>query len=309
MTEVSRKILESYQVRKSKKQKLAFYELLKSHYPQLQTQAGGFPKSRNLLLGDPEKARILLSAHYDTCARLPFPNFVTPKRPAISVGYGLLIAIPFIIVLVLLNVLAAVLFVNPMVNYWVSLLTYLVFLWLILCGPANRNNANDNTSGVVTLLEIYEELTPQEKENVCLIFFDNEEKGLMGSGYFRKKYKKQIPNKLLLNFDCVGDGEHILLGVSKKAQREYMAKLPQYYPQEDGMQVLVEKLNKLYYPSDQAGFPMAVAVAALRKKKGIGYYMNRIHTGRDTICKEENISYLKKHTLELIRRENNTSLS
>ena len=131
----------------------------------------------------------------------------------------------------------------------------------------------------------------------------------MGSGYFRKKYKKQIRNKLLLNFDCVGDGEHILLGVSKKAQREYMAKLPQYYPQEDGMQVLVEKLNKLYYPSDQAGFPMAVAVAALRKKKGIGYYMNRIHTGRDTICKEENISYLKKHTLELIRRENNTSLS
>ena len=88
MTELSKKILDAYQVRKTRKQKQAFTALLQQHIPNLQVQKMGFPKSHNLVVGDPKTAKVLLTAHYDTCAWLPFPNFITPKRPVISILYS-----------------------------------------------------------------------------------------------------------------------------------------------------------------------------------------------------------------------------
>jgi hypothetical protein len=35
---------------------------------------------RNIVIGNPDTAKVLYTAHYDTCARLPFPNFITPKN-------------------------------------------------------------------------------------------------------------------------------------------------------------------------------------------------------------------------------------
>ena len=78
MTELSREIFNRFQVRKTKKQKLAFIALLQKHIPSLQVQEAGLAKSRNLIVGDPQTAKVILGAHYDTCARLPFPNFITP---------------------------------------------------------------------------------------------------------------------------------------------------------------------------------------------------------------------------------------
>ena len=74
MTPLSNEILENYQVRKNNKQKLAFIDLLQKHFPQLVIEESRFPKCRNLVIGDPEKAKGCLTAHYDTCARAPFPT-------------------------------------------------------------------------------------------------------------------------------------------------------------------------------------------------------------------------------------------
>jgi len=300
MTELSRTILEKYQVRKSKKQKLAFAELLRSYIPQLQVQEGGFPRNRNLIVGDPATAKVILGAHYDTCARLPFPNFITPKKPLIAIAYGILIALPVIAVMFLVNFLTALIFWDPLLNYWVTLLLYLAIMYLMLAGPANKHTANDNTSGVITLLEIYQKMDPQMRSEVCFVFFDNEEAGLLGSGYFRKKYKKSVKNTLMINFDCVSDGDHFLLGISKNANQKYRVAIARAFTPEGNKQVLLENLKKIYYPSDQAGFPTAIAVAALKYKKPFGYYMDKIHTKRDTVFDEQNITYLADRTLQLI---------
>ena len=63
---------------------------------------------------------------------------------------------------------------------------------------------------------------------------------------------------------------------------------------------MLENLKKVYYPSDQAGFPMAIAVAALKYKKPFGYYMDRIHTKRDTVFDRSNIAYLTERTVAFI---------
>ena len=95
MTELSQEILRDWQIRKTKAQKLRFIEFLQSRLPGLAVEEGGWPRCRNLVLGDPENADVIFTAHYDTCARLPFPNFITPKNLLIYLLYQLLILIPF----------------------------------------------------------------------------------------------------------------------------------------------------------------------------------------------------------------------
>ena len=300
MTELSRLILGEYQIRKTAAQKDRFIALMQQHFPQLQVEVSGFPKSRNLILGDVENAKVLLSAHYDTCAALPFPNFITPKKPILSILYSVLIVLPAIFLVMVFSALLGLFVKDFWAAYLITLAMYGVIIWLMIAGPANKHNANDNTSGVITLLEIYHKLSEEEKKNVALVFFDNEEKGIMGSGQFRRKHKKRIKEQLLINFDCVSDGDHFLFGVSKKANAKYRVGLAQSFTSTENKHVMLERLNKVYYPSDQAGFPVAVSVAALKYKKFPGYYMNRIHTKNDTVFDEDNIEYLAQRTAQFI---------
>ena len=303
MTPVIKTILTEYEVRKTAGQRRAFRQwltpILQENGWAVREEKGAFGV-RNLVIGDPDTAKVIYTAHYDTCVRLPFPNFITPKRPLLSVGYTFLIVIPVIALIFLVNWVLGMFVADPLVRYWISLVIYFAFLFILLGGPANKHTANDNTSGVITLLEIYEKLTEEQKKTVCLVFFDNEEQGLLGSAQFRKCYKKSIKETLMINFDCVSDGDTFLFGISKAANQKYHVALSLAYASTAEKQVLLENLKKIYYPSDQAGFPMAVAVAALKYKRPFGYYMDRIHTKRDTVFQEENIAYLAEHTVAFI---------
>ena len=83
-------VLREFPVRKSKKQKQAFRAAVRSYGERL-----GYPVTeekapfgaRNVLFGDPDKADFLVTAHYDTPARLPFPNFITPQNMAVYLVY------------------------------------------------------------------------------------------------------------------------------------------------------------------------------------------------------------------------------
>ena len=300
MTELSKKIFNDFQVRKTKKQKQAFIHLLHSYIPELQVQETGCPKSRNLVIGNPETAKLVLGAHYDTCAQLPFPNFITPKKPLIAILYSFLVVIPYLAAIILLNHLLTYFIHNFWVHYWVCLAAYGLLMWGMLAGPANKHTANDNTSGVITLLEIYNSLSQDQREQVCFVFFDNEEKGVIGSAQFRKQYKKVFKDKLLINYDCVSDGDTFLFGISKKANQKYHVPLSRVFTATEEKTTMLENLKKVYYPSDQAGFPVAIAVAALKYKKPFGYYMDKIHTKHDTVFDESNIAYLTERTIDFI---------
>lgn len=302
MTELSKTIFDQYQVRKTRKQKDRFITLMKSHFPELIVQEGGFPKNKNLILGDVKTAKVVLTAHYDTCARLPFPNLITPKNFLIYLIYSILIIIPYILVGLGLNFIIAMITENLMINYILSLIFYVAVLYLLFAGPANKRTANDNTSGVITLCEIYQAMTPEQRAKTAVVFFDNEELGILGSGYFRSIYKKEMKDKLLINYDCVSDGDHIMIGVSKKARMKYWEIFAESFTNTETKNVLIEKAERLLYPSDQSNFKCTAAVAALNKNKILGYYMSRIHTGRDTVFDENNITLLKEDTISFVNR-------
>ena len=303
MTPLSEQILTDWQVRKTKKQKTAFIEWMQSQIPGLQVEQGGFGNTRNLVLGDVKPAKVLLTAHYDTCARLPFPNFLPPKNIPLYIGYSLLICIPFGIFAFLLNFVLGFLTESFFISYWGTFLpTMALLFYLLMGGKPNPHTANDNTSGVITLCELIASMTEEERAQAAFVFFDNEENGLLGSAFFRKLHKKDgLEKKPLINFDCVSDGDHMLFVLSKPAMKAYGEAFAAAFPSTAEKTVYLEKSSNTMYPSDQANFPMGVGVAALRKKKLIGLYMDRIHTVKDTVFQEENIVFFVEGTQRLLQ--------
>ena len=308
MTETTKVIFEKYQVRKNKKQKAAFREYVKEiadrYGYECKVEKGSFG-ARNIVIGNPDTAKVLYTAHYDTCPRLPFPNFITPKNFLIYLLYQLLILGLFFAVALaggfLSGVIIALLPIDEDIAYeliaCVPMLIYWVLLFLILDGPANKHTANDNTSGVTTVLDIMAELPQDQRGKVAFVLFDLEEVGLFGSSSFASKHKAIKKNALVINFDCVSDGETMLFAL-KRTTVKYAELLEKAFISTPDVTVDISK--KAFYPSDNVSFNGGIGVAALKKSKRFGMlYMDRIHTNKDVIYREENIRFLTEGAVKL----------
>ena len=303
-------ILTQFPVRRSKEQKQNFLVAVKEYLERqnysVSVQNGMFG-SRNLVIGDPEKAKYVVTAHYDTCAALPFPNLLTPFNPGLFVLYQFLIAILTLLPAMILGILAVIGVVLFVQGDMVQILdfAYIAFmgiylpiaignLALLYFGPANKHNANDNTSGVITLLEIARTLPENRRHKVCFVLFDLEEKGLWGSKSYRKAHKEATDRQLIINLDCVGDGDYIRIFPTKKLKkdRKRLTSLYKVCGYLGKKSILVHEKGFGYNPSDHRNFPYGIGICALRKNK-LCYYLGRIHTKKDTVLDVENINILR----------------
>ena len=291
MHELSKTILKQYQVRKTKQQKTDFIHLLKTELKGhvFTVEESGLFKSRNIIIGDLENSQYILTAHYDTAPVLPFPNFLAPKNMVAYLGYTLLLLLGFSALSVITSFLVALLTDSPVMIFLVDYALLILILVHMFVGKENKHTANDNTSGVITLIEALH--NKHLKDKVCCVFFDHEEVGLFGSSEFAKRHKKQLIDKLLFNFDCVSDGDTIMLIYSKKSKNE-KENLEKTFHSKDNKKFLVTPASKTLYPSDQVNFKNYVGVAAFNHHKWIGYYMDRIHTKHDIIFDEQNIDVI-----------------
>lgn len=291
-------LLENYQIRKTRQQKAAFIEHLAEIYgDRLHVEESGkLVKSRNIVIGDPDTASVVYGAHYDTCARLPFPNLITPKNFVIFLLYQVLVALVIIVPCFALWALTAYYTKSLLLTELVLFAVLIAMMGLMMAGPANRHTANDNTSGVVTVLTLADRLC--ERKDVCFVLFDNEEVGLFGSMEFAKKHRNVRDHVLVVNFDCVSDGDWLMLMSSKPARRkvtyeQFCTHVRKTCASTDKIPLIVTSSSTIY-PSDQMNFKKYIAVAALKKTKTplIGYYMDRIHTPKDTVFDDRNIDVL-----------------
>lgn len=291
LTDISKEILEKYQIRKTKEQKTRFIEFMRAHFPEIKVEEGGFGKNRNLVIGNPESAKAVFGAHYDTQAVMPIPNFIMPKSVLISILYAFVLVIPMLLIGNAVGSLAEFILKDPGMSAFFNLLTYWGILFLMIYGPANKHTVNDNTSGVITLIELMSSMTEEERAQSCFVFFDNEEKGLFGSRFFKKTHEETMKDRLLINFDCVSDGDYLMLIPHKSIFSRYEGKLREAFLGINDKTVLIESSGGTYYPSDQKNFPVNIGVASF-KKGPFGLYMDRIHTPRDTVMDERNIAVL-----------------
>ena len=309
MTETTREIFEKHEIRKTKEQRKGFREWLISY-----AKSNGYEareeevtkKAANVIVGNPAEADVVYTAHYDTCAVMPLPNFITPKNILIYIIYQLILtAVLFAVPITVMFILAPIvlratgsdaLYTAMLIGGYAMLIGILL---LMRNGPANKHTANDNTSGVTLLVDLMRDMPIELRHKVAYIFFDAEELGTIGSKIYKKKHTRVAKTRPVINFDCVSDGKHILF-VAKKKAAVLGAKLQEAFKSNDAYSVEVAT-KKVLYPSDQRNFELGVGVSALNKTKHGILYMNKIHTPRDTVYDEENIAFLKNGAIDLAR--------
>ena len=307
-------LLDNYQVRKSFKQKKAFIEWMQKHANEhgyeLDEQHYKKGCGRNLIIGNPETAKIILTAHYDTPPNALFPIATIIGNIPVYIISQAFAFIPIIIILWLLQIGINVIFgsIGPwgdMIPFlWFetsSMMLILLSLWSLqmMIGFANKNNANDNTSGIAVLLSLLEDLPHNMRHNICFVFFDEEEKGLEGAKFFKKFYSEKIRFKPLINFDCVAHGRHLMF-ITKKEFRKSM--FNDVLTEVTANKALIKDAKKYIYPSDQLIFKNSVGVAALHKAPVIGYYLSRLHSQFDSKFDAHNIEELNQIMINFIEK-------
>lgn len=297
-------VLQQHPVRKTRKQKKQFLQDI-IHYAEKNGYACQIEKgsmgSKNLVIGNPDTAKHLITAHYDTCAALPFPNILFPCNfwmfLVTQIGLSFLLFLPAIAVAVVLSIFVKQHLYIGIAFWGILLLTVLYTMY----GYANRKNANDNTSGVVTLLEIMRSFPVCNRESVCYVLFDLEECGLVGSSSYRSMHKDETDNQIVWNLDCVGDGDNLILFPSRrlKSNESKLSLLNRCSTELATKSVSVRTSGFSFYPSDQKNFPYGVGIAALKNTK-CGLYVGRIHTWRDVILDETNVNILRAAIISAI---------
>lgn len=310
---ISQKILKDFQPRKTKAQKQAFIDWL---YPALLSEGiqmvvesdRALLEINNLVVGNPEDCDVVVAAHYDTAPRLPFPNFIVPRNILLTLLIQtVMVLLPLALWQGLMIFLTGI-FENIPLNLFLLLqLGFpILYMGMLLFGPANKNTANDNTSGIITVIETMLRMSPQERERVCFVLFDLEEVGMFGSSAFKRSHFMQMEKVPLINLDCVSDGDHLLLVLSRAAH-----KIPQFKQQiqtvfEQRLRSNPEKTLQIdpawrtFYPSDQMHFKSTLAIVALKRAPLIGLYLDKIHTRRDTNFDKDNIHIISRALSDLL---------
>ncbi len=309
-------LVERFPMRKRRRDKAAFRTWFmdwaaQQGYAAKEDGPAGLFRSRNVIVGDPESAKVTFTAHYDTPPVMPLPNFITPCNVATYLLYQLMLVPVMILPGASLGAIAGhavrVLTDNAELSSSVGGLVTLVLIYgtlgLLMFGPANRNNVNDNTSGVAAVMELMLRIPEGDRAKTAFILFDNEEKGLVGSSLYAGKHKEFRKNGLVINMDCVGDGENMLFFANKRTRAlDCFPILEECMHSVQGRNFVMNRFEKCVYPSDQKHFKLGVAVCACSKMPVVGYYCDKIHTVKDTVCEQANLDFLARGLSDFVAR-------
>ncbi len=285
----------AFPVRKTRRQKEAFRQWAvarakREGYSASVEQNGGLGKSRNVVIGNPEEAEIIFTAHYDTPPRMLLPNLLLPRSIPLYLLYQLAVVAFFLAAAVAAGGAAALLGADGTLAFRLGWLVYCALLLLMMFGPANPHNANDNTSGTATVLALMAAKAAKERPRVAFILFDNEEKGTLGSRAYAREHPLVRDERLVINLDCVGVGEHLLfLAPEKVRQMPCYECMEKALTEDEASGAVFLPLEKSRFPSDQRNFRRGVGVCACRKGPRIGYYCAKIHTRHDIQCDQGNL--------------------
>lgn len=304
MKDYLNEVYNKFPIRRTKKQKEAFtkYIIEEANSHNYIANIESIKNNNNIIIGNYHKAKVVFTAHYDTPAASIIPNLMMPRNIILSFCY----AFGYAIILAIISILLSdVIQISLGLDDWYSI----IFFLLIYFGSffvsmrffVNKHNKNDNTSGVATILSLMEK---NPNSDIAFILFDNEEKGLLGSKAFSKANKELFKDKLLINLDCVANGNNILFIAKDEA-----IKLNEYSILKESIKSN-ESFEIHHYPmkgsmgnSDHKNFNCGIGVMAAHKGKGkiIKFYCGRIHTKWDTVAYPENIEFLSNSLTSFIK--------
>ena len=302
-----------FPVRNSKAQKEVFRgyvldEVKKLGFPaSVETQGCTKPSEQhhNVVIGNPEDAGVVFTAHYDTPRRSLYPNLMIPMNPVLKyvcafLPAAIMLAVAIGAALAVRSITGLQGVPGRLVTVSVYIAVYFGLFFLLLHGPANRHNRNDNTSGTAAVLALAEKLAGTS--GAAWILFDDEEKGKKGSKAYARYRPEVRSGRLVVNMDCVGNGEQFIACVTEAAMND--PRFPALSAALEGVGTKVCSSKKASMNSDQKSFDKSVGICACGYSKILGWYTGRIHTAKDTVASPENIEKLADALAAFARREN-----
>ena len=290
-------INEQFPVRKNKAQKKEFRKWLMQRISTLgysvRVEQNNKGRHQNVIVGSPEHAQVTFCAHYDTPATIGIPDLQIPRNFPVYLLWQLLIIGGMLAIAFLVGVGLGLATQNGDVMVFGFFGAFLALMTLQLNGFANRNNVNDNTSGVSALLETMARIPEENRSKAAFIFFDNMEKGRKGSKAYARDHLEMQHTRFVVNADSVGVGDVFLVAAPALA-----VQLPQYARLEKLLAACPDREVRFYSSvttrvnSDFRSFKCGVGIGAYRQVGGVGLYLGDLHTARDTQADQRNIECL-----------------
>lgn len=309
MSTYAETILREYGVRRSPKEKERFRLYLMGtlramgYDPALQTretplQTGG--SVTNVVAGDPETAKLIFAAHYDTGLKTLLPPLIMPTRPLTALLY--LALTPVLVIAGCLVASFALTFAlnAPHATLPLFLILLVAALFYLRFGPSETQNADDNTSGVAALLETAAALTPRYRGEAAFVFLDGGFGGLGGAKAFRARYPS-AKEKLVINVNCVAAGDELLLLPSRGARwnGEALDALLEGFDVGAEKPVFLKTDGLTYYPSDNRAFRNSVAVCGCKMLRGFGRIIVPL---KNKSIDSKNLDIIKKSLCKLAEK-------
>ena len=242
-----------------------------------------------------DKPDFIFIAHYDTGTIIPFwINWLTKL-----VGMN-----NIVLVMIFLYFLQEI--IANTHSKISSVIFAIICISLLSIFIPNKKNFDDNTSGIIALLELAKKFKKNGIDNVKFIFADNEEFGLIGSNAHKKYLEKEqlIPSHCkVISIDCVGGkGEMPLIVQNSKS--EY-AKIFQREIQKEFE--LCQSINTIIPFSDNYSFRKYGALNisfASRAVVSSGYYIPNVHSIKDDKIDLDKIEKLTNILVKIINNIN-----
>ena len=280
---ICEQITELFPVRKTAAQKKAFRQWVMAEIAEMgycaRVEENDRGRQQNIVVGDPEHAQVTFTAHYDTPSTILLPDLQIPRNFPVYLLWQLLIIGGMLVSAFLVGAGLGLVTQNGDVMVFGFFGAFLALMTLQLNGFANRNNVNDNTSGVAALLETMARIPEENRSKAAFIFFDNMEKGRKGSKAYTRDHLEMQHTRFVVNADSVGVGDVFLVAAPALA-----VQLPQYARFHSSVTTRVN--------SDFRSFKCGVGIGAYRQVGGVGLYLGDLHTARDTQADQRNIECL-----------------
>lgn len=248
----------------------------------------------NIIVGNPETAPMLFTAHYDTAANMLLPNVFLPRNPLVYLLYNVLLVVLMLCLAAVLMLALGAVIPDPKTSSILWIAAYFgLLLWLTFGGIPNKNNVNDNTSGVAALLTMMSQLPEEHRAKAAFILFDNEEKGQRGSKAYAKEHLQVGYTRLTVNLNCVGVGENLLV-ISRKLARQHreFTYLQRHLEQLTTHKAFFFDSLGTAIGSDWKSFKCGVNLCTCKHSKLWGFYTPHLHTNHDTTASKDNITAL-----------------
>lgn len=298
-------ITDLFPVRRSQAQKKAFRQWAMGEIADMgwkaQIEQNDKGRQQNIVVGDPEHAEVIFTAHYDTPANILLPDIQIPRNYPVYLLHQIAIIGGMLLLSFIVGAAAGLASQSGDVMILGFFGAFLALMLVQIYGPANKNNVNDNTSGVAALLELMSRIPEENRSKTSFILFDNMEKGRKGSKAYARDHLEVQHTRFVVNLDSVGVGDTFVAAASSLA-----ARMPQYTKLEKVLLARQER-NVAFHSSvttrgnsDHRSFKCGVGITAYRRVSGIGLYLGDLHTTRDTQADQGNITCLAQAFAELV---------